>query len=246
MTKLWFFRLLPCVLAIAVASPLTAQEPLVTDRPDFTESAASVEPGRIQIEAGTTFESADGLEAWTVGEVLGRIGVSPAIELRVGVPSYLDVNGAEGFDDAFLGTKVELPGGSGWGTALLAGTTVPVGDADVAANEWQPEIVLALARDLSQRAGLGFNLGWGRPVVEGEREDEFLASAAVGYDLGDGWGAFGEAFGFATGDDAGPAFLDAGVTRLVGPDFQLDARVGAGLFQAAGEWFAGIGFSRRW
>lgn len=245
MAKSRSVRLFLCCLSIGVA-PLQAQEPLVTDRPDFTESAASVEPGRVQVEAGATFGSADDVEVWSVGETLARIGVVPAIELRVGIPSWIDAEGLDGFDDAFLGAKLEIPAGGRWETALLAGTTVPVGDDEVAADAWQPELVLALAKELSGRVGLGINAGWSRPVVDGKREDEFLGSAAAGLDLGDGWGAFGEAFGFATTDDAGPAFLDVGVTRLFGPDLQLDARAGAGLFQAAGDWFVGIGFARRW
>lgn len=245
MTKSWP-RLLVC-LPLLLYGPRAFAQPaaLITDRPDFTESAASVEPGHVQIEAGTTFSDTDPGDESTVGELLARIGLVPGVELRVGVPSWIRAGGLDGFDDGFLGGKGEIPAGAGWEAAVLAGTTVPIGDGDVAADAWQPEVVLAFARDLAEGAGLGLNVGWGRPVEDGDRFDEFRGSAAVGLDLGGGWGAFGETFGFVA-DEAGPAFVDGGVTRLFGPDFQLDARVGAGLFQAAGEWFIGIGFARRW
>lgn len=243
-------RLLTLVLLAATplafpSGPLLGQEPLVTDRPDFTESAAAVVPGRVQVEAGATFESLDGIDAWSVGELLARIGVISGVELRVGVPSWIDVDGLEGFDDAFLGGKVEIPASDTWGTAVLFGTTVPVGDEEVAAAEWQPEVVLALERDLSERVGVGFNGGWGRPVVGEERVDELFGSAAVGFDLGDGWGAFAETFGFVTDGD-GRAFVNGGITRLIGLDLQLDARIGTGVGGASDEWFAGVGLSQRW
>lgn len=228
------------------AGALLAQEPLVTDRPDFTESASAVEPGRVQVEAGVTREEVDGGSVTTIGEILARIGVVPGIEARVGAPSWIESSAASGIGNAFLGAKAEVPAGGGWDGAILFGATVPVGDEDVASDAWEPEVVVAASHELGPRAELGLNAGWGRPLEDEERVDEFVASGAVGFDLGDGWGAFAEAFGFATVDDAGPAHLNAGVTRRMGPDLQLDARIGAGLFQAAGEWFVGIGFSRRW
>lgn len=235
------------VLALVlVPASLGAQEPLVTDRPDFTESASSVVPGRVQLEAGATLDRVDDENAVTLGEALFRIGVVPGLEARVGVPSWIDAGEASGLDSGFLGAKAELPAGAGWDLALLVGTTVPIGDDEVASDEWEPEAVLAAGRDLSETTGLGVNLGWGRPSDGEERIDEWRGSVAAGFDLGGGWGAYGEAFGFVTDGDAGPAFLDAGVTRLLGPDLQLDARVGAGLFDAAGDAFVGVGVSKRW
>lgn len=237
------------LLGVLLALPTQArpaQDPLVTDRPDFTESADAVEPGRVQVEAGATREEVEGGQVTSVGEVLGRIGIVPGLEARVGAPSWIDSSLGSGIGSAFLGAKAEVPVGGSWDGAILFGTTVPVGEEDVSPDAWEPEVVVAASRELGRRAGLGLNAGWGRPVEGEDRVHEFRASGAMGFDLGEGWGAFAEAFGFATPDDAGPAFLDGGVTRLVGPDLQLDARIGAGLFQASGEWFVGFGVSRRW
>ena len=43
------------VLVAATGGTATAQEPMVTDRPDFTESTSTVMPGVYQLEAGYTF-----------------------------------------------------------------------------------------------------------------------------------------------------------------------------------------------
>lgn len=242
---------LACLVSTALlVTPLAAQEPLVTDRPDFTESAVSVVPGRVQLEAGWTFETADEVDVHTLGEVLFRIGVLPRTELRLGLESFVmvDAPGGDpsGLDDISIGAKFELLEGraSRPGTALLIGTTVPTGDSEVAAEEWQPEAILALEWDLSERVGLGLNGGWTYAGTDDDRFHEGKASAALGVGLSERVGAFFEAFGFFSEKDD-PAFFDGGLTFLGSDDFQLDGRVGVGLDDAS-DWFAGLGVSRRW
>lgn len=234
-----------------LVAPLAAQEPLVTDRPDFTESAVSVVPGRVQLEAGWTMETADEVDVHTLGEVLFRIGVLPRTEFRVGLNSFVTVDApggdSSGLDDVSIGAKFELLEGraSRPQTAVLIGTTVPTGDGEVAAEEWQPEAILALEWDLSHRVGLGVNGGWTYAGTDDDRFHEGKASAAVGVGLTERVGAFFEAFGFVS-EEEDPAFFDAGLTYLVSDDFQLDGRVGVGLDDDASDWFVGLGISQRW
>ena len=51
--------------------------------------------------------------------------------------------------------------------------------------------------------------------------------------------------GEAASDDD-EAVLNGGLTFLVHPLLQLDARVGAGLTDAAPDFFVGVGIARRW
>lgn len=238
-------------LLVWFSPDLGAQEPLVTDRPDFTESATSVVPGRVQLEGGWMFEDAGAVESHTLGEILFRIGILPRTELRVGLNSFVTVDGPagdpSGLEDVSIGTKIELVDGLGArpGTAILLGTTVPTGDGDVADEEWQPEAILALAWDLSGRVGLGANVGWTYAGTDDDRFHEGKGSLALGIALDDRVGVFAEGFGFVSEEDD-PAFADAGVTLLFGDDFQLDGRVGAGLNDEASDWFVGLGATRRW
>ena len=75
-----------------------------------------------------------------------------------------------------------------------------------------------------------------------------IGNLALGRSLGDRIGAFLELYGLAPagaeGDDDA-AYLDGGFTLAFGTDAQLDARAGAGLTDAAADWFFGIGFARR-
>ena len=73
-------------------SNLTAQEDLLTDRPDQTESAIVIKPGFFQLEFGWTFTQDDeaGTETETV-EVPGtllRIGLMDRVELRLGFSGF--------------------------------------------------------------------------------------------------------------------------------------------------------------
>ncbi|MCL7971660.1 MAG: hypothetical protein M8866_06160, partial [marine benthic group bacterium] len=72
---------LPAALAGAflIASPVRgwAQEddPMITDRPDFTESASTVAPGRFQFELGYTFTRSGSENRHNFGELLVRLGI---------------------------------------------------------------------------------------------------------------------------------------------------------------------------
>jgi len=67
-------------------------QPLVTDRTDFTESTEPIPAGHAQLEAGYTFtfdrENEDRVRDHTAGELLLRIGVVDNFELRIGWDGY--------------------------------------------------------------------------------------------------------------------------------------------------------------
>jgi hypothetical protein len=256
MAKLWSASILGLLLCPAAASS-QEPEPLVTDRPDFTESASVPGGGRIQVEGGWTVEGDDDARAHSLGEILVRIGVGERFEARIEPLTWISSDGGDGaddvdgLDDAGIGFKVMLfdarpPGVPA--AAFLLGTTVPTGDDEIGEEGWQPEARLALGWDLSEPWSLGSNLGWGRPQEDGERFHQALGSVVLGRAIGERLGAFLELYGLAPagaeGDDDA-AYLDGGLTLGFGPDAQLDARAGAGLTHVAADWFFGLGFARR-
>jgi len=239
----------PLVSSLLLAVPAAAQEPLVTDRPDFTESAAVIERGHVQLEGGATFTRADETDESALGEVLLRIGIAPRLELRVGANSYAWIDHPEGdvdgFEDATLGAKVLLSEGP-VASALLLGASVPTGSHGIGAEAWEPEVRVALARDVGA-ASVGANAGWFWTEADDERLHGGVGSLTVGLPLGKRGGMFLEAYGIAVeGAGGDEAYADAGVTRLLSDDFQLDARVGVGLGGEAADWYVGVGASRRW
>jgi hypothetical protein len=247
------------VLIALAAAPCSAQDgALVTDRPDFTESALSVLPGVVQVEAGYTWTRNDGVDVHSLGEVLLRIGVLPRAEVRVGLNSFAWSDGpsnASGMEDASLGVKVELTPGSNQGfqllrpsIALLVSTTLPTGAEEFGETELQPAATLAMSWDLSERLGLGANAGVGAPTLDGDRFGQFSGSLALGASVTEHLGAYGEYYVFAPpGPDAEAAgFLNGGLTWLLGEDFQLDLRAGFGVHgDDADAFFFGGGLATR-
>lgn len=245
-----------CVLLLSVlfSSAAAAQEgALVTDRPDFTESAESVERGHLQLEAGYSFEDGGREEVHTVGETLLRIGLSGLTELRLELPSYVDPGGPRGFADASIGLKLEAAAAGDEHSflepamALIVSTTLPTGEAEIGEPHLQPGVLLALAWPLGERFAVGSNVGLTYASSDGEQFAEARFSTALGADLGGAWGGFLEYYGFFPENAGGEArhFVDGGLTYLLSSDLQLDARIGT---EPGGETdlFAGVGLAYRW
>lgn len=233
-------------------------EPLVTDRPDTTESAQTVARGRFQLEAGYSFLDRDRSSTHQFGELLGRVGLSDAVELRIGLNSFVwrsgDDGDRSGTTNTSLGAKVKLVAGDGAGrpdVAMILSTRLPTGSLAAASKSLEPRALLAAGWSLSERVSLGVNAGYANiEGGEGRRLGEFTASASIGLSLGDRLGTFVEYFGFypAQADQATIHAADAGVTWLLSPDLQLDARTGYEFSGSGREntFFIGAGVSSRW
>lgn len=236
----------------------TEPEPLVTDRPDFTESAVTVAPRRVQIEAGYTFGRFGEAREHAIGEVLGRVGLSRQVELRLGLNSFQLVEGEggreSGFQDLALGFKLKLRSGSERpdllrpAVALLVGGAVPTGSDRVGAGNGAAEAKLALAWPLGSRLSLGSNLNVGWLDLAEASFVQFSGSLSLGASLSERLGAYLEAFGFASGDDAGldASFLNGGLTFGLDANLQLDGRAGIGFDDPRPNYFAGLGLAIRW
>jgi len=236
------------------SSMAQSEAPLVTDRPDFTESAVTVPRGDVQLESGYTFTRAEDGDEHALGEILLRIGLVERLEARIGLGSHAWMTAAgndpSGFEDPSLGLKAVLAQEetAGVAAAVLAATSIPIGDRDVGEDDWQPEIKLAVSRGLSEALALAANAGYARASEGGEGFDQGSASLSLGMGLSERWGAYAETYGTfpvsPSGDDE--AVLNGGFTFLVHPLLQLDARAGAGLTDAAPDFFLGVGIARRW
>jgi len=251
------------ILAVGVAGSGSAgdsflEEPLVTDRPDFTESSSTVGHGVLQLEGGVTFaETAGGAEVTTLGEVLARWGVASKLELRFVLPVYAwerdSGDDRSGFTDTSVGLKYELAQGEGSGliggmeVAFIASTTVPTGGSDFGSSSWQPVGVLALGWELGETLGLGVNLGVARPAGDGERFTSSWASAALGVGLTDAASVFFELYSFNREEARGPNTLtfQTGVVYLLSPDLQLDVRAARRLTGQGLDLLLGAGVSWR-
>ena len=243
---------------VGCASVNTSREPLVSDRPDFTESTSTMAPGEVQAEGGYTYTRGAGETSNTVGELLVRIGLSHFAELRIEPGSYSRVmspTGTEtGWEDSEIGAKVRLHNAADDhpsavpAVALVLASSIPTGSDAFRESHAQPEVKLASEWTLTNRLGLATNFDVARPVADARRYTELAASASFGFELSPRVSAFAEAFGFAP-EIAGAkhtSYLDSGVAASLSPNLQIDIRGGVGLNGAGPDYFVGAGLARRW
>ncbi len=242
------------LIASLLIPSLSHSEPIVTDRPDFTESSQVVELGKIQIEAGYTFSESDTTQGHTLGELLIRIPVLPRLEARLGINSFAFSNEGStetsGLQDSSIGIKAMiLPEQNGWipQTSLIAGTTLPTGGNPYSESTLQPGVKFCFGWELSENWALSSNLNYDRSSEAGTAFNEFSQSLSLGWGFADQWGAYLEAFSFQP-DLAGKVastYINTGLTYLISDDLQLDARVGSGLNGINKDYFIGFGASSR-
>lgn len=244
---------------VGCASATASREPLVSDRPDFTESTSTVERGHIQAEGGYTFTRSAGEKSNSAGEILVRIGLARFAELRLEPGSYSWVASPtekqSGREDGEVGTKLRLydpPDDNPSpvpAVSFILKTSIPTGAAVYRVKRLQPEAELATEWTLASHVGLGTNIDMARPVDDdGKRYTEFALSASFGFDLSPRFGAFAEAYGFIPQGSGSKrtGFLDTGLTAALSADLQLDVRVGIGVNGTPPDYFVGAGIVRRW
>ncbi|CAG0992610.1 hypothetical protein PHYC_02381 [Phycisphaerales bacterium] len=227
-------------------------EPLVTDRPDVTESTPTIPAGRVQLEGGYTCTAGEDLLGHNVGELLFRVGVGDRLELRLGAASLaFDTDGGvSGATDASIGVKLRLLEEKGPRPAfsIILQSSVPVHDSDFGGAEPEPEFKLLWSKDLPRGLSLAGNINAAAPVADdGGRYFEPAVSVSLGVPLADRLGLFVEYFAFVPigNHETSTHYANAGLTFLISPDLQFDIRAGAGLNDHADDFFAGAGFAVR-
>lgn len=234
-------RFLPFFLIAASAASAQDAPPLVTDRPDFTESAVVVPLQTIQIEAGLTV-SDEGETSLSGPEALLRIGVARSVEVRLGLPSYVAVDDDSGVADPSIGLKVAFGEAAGWALAAIAEVSLPLGDERFGAASVNPLFLLIVGRDVG-----AFSVGAQAEIardLDAGRTDAG-ATLVVGRGLGARAGTFLEGAVGSTPEGPAAVVVHHGYTVLLTPTVQADARVGAGITETAPDLFGGFGLSVR-
>lgn len=235
-------------------------EPLVTDRPDFTEASSTVGMGVSQFEFGYTYtfdnDGVDQVINDSYPEVLLRQGVfANWLELRVAANfSNERTNGVSvsGADDLYLGFKIGLTPQQGVlpEMALIPQMTVPSGDRDFTADQVLPGANWIYAWELGEFFSLAGSTQFNRALDAVDDEfTEWAQSIAVGVSLTDVLGGYAEWFAlFPPSDAAGVGdehYFNGGFAVLVNNDVQWDVRAGVGLNDLSDDYFVGTGLSIR-
>jgi hypothetical protein len=240
---------------------LFAQKELVTDRPDQTESSITVPHKSLQIETGFLMESkvtdVHEFKDFAYNTTLLRYGLQDNFELRVGLeylassvktksgPVNSTVN-VDGFSPLYLGFKVMVREEDGIlpEIAFLGGLNLPhTADEEYQTDYSAPSFRFAFSHTLSNMFSLGYNLGaeWDGFTADPEYYYSFVVGAAITENIG----GFIETYGTMPEKSPSEHLVDAGLTWLVTPVFQLDISGGLGLNNEAIDNFVSLGFTYR-
>lgn len=241
-------------------------EPLTTDRPDFTESSTTVGRGVVQLEMGYLFVESDEaggdrIRAHAYPNSLLRVGLfRDWFEIRLGwlILDERTSGGGQrvstvGSEDLYLGTKLALTEQCGWRPemSLILQMTVPTGSAPYTANRVLGGGVWVYSAAINDHWSVGGQTQLNQQIDSVDHVYiEFGQSAVTGVSLTEKIGCFVEWFALlphsAVAADAEPVhFLDGGFTYLVNNNLQLDLSAGVGLNDDASDYFLGTGLSAR-
>lgn len=249
-----------CCLSAANA---LADEPIGTDRPDFTESSDVVGRGRFQLETSVAYErdrQAGVRTRVTSMPTLLRWGVSDDLELRVESDGYLraHADGAggsvreRGWGDASFGIKWHVRDGEEGGRpaiGLLLHADVDSGSAAFRGQGVRPSLRVVGEWELADDWSVGVMPGIAVERNDGGRRYTYgLVSVVVGKSFTDRLHGFVELAGqqFASRRNGGNVVsFNTGASYLLNDSMQVDASVELGTNSRTPDAVWSVGFSIR-
>lgn len=244
-----------------VGGPAPMDEPLISDRPDFTEASTTVGRGVMQLEAGYTYFFDRAGDDFTIDqsypETLLRIGMlAEWFEFRIAYNHGSNASRESGLFDSGTGAR-DLYVGAKLGLTLQQGILpemaivpqmfLPTGSDDFTSGRVCPGVNWLYGWDINDFLSCGGSTQVNKAVDDADDSSYtlFAQSFTFGYSLTDRVGAYTEYFGlFPSGATSTlpENYFDGGFTFSVTNNLQLDIRAGVGLNEAAYDYFVGSGF----
>jgi hypothetical protein len=233
---------------------------LITDRPDITESAATVHPGWLQIETGflllqDDFVNENGITDVSIYNLAGtllRFGLSESVELRV-TGSYrifktensFDRKEFSGISDLLVGAKVSvIKNKSGLPDfAILAHLFLPFGQRFFRSETIEPQLILAGMSNLGKSFSISYNAG-GRWNFKDDLSI-YILSITGGFSIIKNLNGYVELFGEFSNVLNPGYFFDGGITYLPAGNIQFDISSGFGILNNSSLWFISTGLTAR-
>ena len=240
-------------------------EPIETDRHDFTQSPKVVGRGVRQLEFGFFFstltEGTESEKTYATPELLFRYGLNERTEFRTRFNYAWKYNNEEediqGSEDLILGIKYQLseqccrrPE-----SALELRLSAPTGADDLSTGRWEPGFDYIYGWEFGEYFSLTGSTGANANAlgdiafitVDTDPNDKFIAwsqSIALGAKLTDKTTGYFEWFGIFThgrDDESRLGFLNFGLDYLITKNVVVDVRIGWGLTEDSDDIFGGIG-----
>lgn len=235
-------------------------DPLVTDRPWFTNASQTVGRGVTQLEFGYSYitddDTSGNTDLHSLPELLIRRGFyRDWLELRLGYSAATgDLNGTavSGSRDLYLGMKLGLTAQRGYlpQMALMPQMLVPTGDSSLTSDKTLGGLNWLYSWDVNRSLQIGGSTQFNRAIddVSAVQYTEWAQSIVAKKQLTRTFRVYAEWFALipngATSNRT-ENYIDGGFTKLFSRNVQWDVRAGAGLNDEADDFFVGTGLSIR-
>jgi len=252
------------IILFSVAYNLSAQEQIITDRPDQTESPNAVGIGVLQIETGVLFERTEINSRLSEHRIvyptnLFRIGVAKKLELRIvnEIVSYKTVDNTmqkelskiSGTENMQVGFKYQLSESDKRAIiGIMAHVVVPTGSRGISNQKYGVLSRINVSYDLTENRNISGNFGYNNTDLRfsddnglvRDEDGDFTYTLVYGHSLNDRLGVYLEAFGDYVNFEDWVNNMDAGFTYLLNDNIQLDYSYGWGLNQVMNYHSIGI------
>jgi hypothetical protein len=229
-------------------------ERMETDRPDQTECPFIVPAKWVQIEMGFNFEKhAPGSHTFVYPTLLSKYGINKRLEFRLitSLLSNREYTGTHyesitGFEPVQLGFKLALMEEKGIlpKTSLIAHLAMPrLASTKLHAEKAAPNFVFAMQHTITKSMGIGYNLGaeW-----DGfSNTPAWIYRVSPGFNIGEKWYAYAEAFGFIQKNETANHNIDGGLAYYLNNNIKLDISAGKGLSSISIDYYIALGASFR-
>ncbi len=239
---------------VLFSTTVQAQEKIETDRPDQTETSFTVPKGWFQGEFGFNKENyKNGNYLLVHPTSLLKVGLHKRIEARIIIDlttrrEHLIPNtkSTTSLQPVIIGTKVAFTEQKGIlpKTSMIAQVSLPFLSGQAAlTTDAAPTVRLTMENKISDVVSLGYNVGaeWDG-ISSGP---EWIYTFAPGFNLGEKWYAYVEAFGSVKKGEMPDHNIDAGIAYFVTKNSKLDLSGGIGLSPESIRNYVSLGFSFR-
>ncbi len=240
-------------------------EPIETDRHDFTQSTKTVGRGVLQLEYGFLYAFNDTGEeresSYSTPELVVRYGLTDRIEFQIrgnyGWKFIEDEDDLGGFEDLRMDFKIETSSQRGWRpeTAVELRFTAPTGSEAFTTGRVEGGVDFIYAKEIGKGFELAGSTGFGTNSLgefalidpDPNPDDHYIAwsqSIALGKELSSRSSGYFEWFSIWTNnrdEELSLGFLNFGVDYLLTNNLLFDVRVGWGLNEQSDNTFAGVG-----
>jgi hypothetical protein len=242
------------------AEELPQEDWIKTDRPDNTDSPATLEKGQFQLEGGVLFrrDTEQGVRKteFLYPRMLLRYGLLDFLELRLSGDHRSEERSplarpeetvqTRDLNALTVGAKIRMYEGEGLRPSIgfITNLTLPF-YSPYAPLKVAPMFRLALSHELTESLSFQYNLGWERAWEEGEVLGQGIYTAALENEFSKRFVAFVEVFGEKAAGESLSHSLDGGLLFRLRPNLQLDAWAGKGLSANAPDYFFSTGIAYR-